>query len=137
MARSEWQESRQSGPGPFVIDVRMTPMANVAEAANVVAATAEEVSSSEVEVQIYRYDPDDSKPYNADAYSVWENLPARPDFPAIVAAASTDFNDNMKAFLEANVFLVSKERGSSHWLNEEELPSIVRALLRGELPSDA
>ena len=125
------------GGDKVVIDVGRTPMARVSSRADLVAAAAQRISASVAEIKIYRFVPEDPKPFNVDAYSVWEDLPARDDFPAIVAAASTDIDDNMRDFLAENVFLVSKDIGSSHWLDEDQLPLAIRLVFRGEGSGDA
>ena len=137
MPRSEWNSMRPAKPEPVLIRVEDTPISRVALGASVIAATAEKVGSSGIEIKVYREDPRDDKPYNVDTYAVWEDLPSRPDFQAIVNEASTDFDDNMKFFLEETVFIVPKEHGSSHWLDEAQLPLVVRMLLEDREPPAA
>ena len=106
MKRSDWQKMKPEQPGILIIDAHQTPMADVVARSAVVATTAEAISPSESQVQIYRYDPEDNKPFNVDTYSIWEDLPSRSDFLDIVKVSSTDYDDNMKAFLKENVLIV-------------------------------
>jgi hypothetical protein len=112
--------------GEFRIDVRRTPMSNVAAKSAIVVATAEAITPSELQIRIYRRDPKDEKPYNVDTYAVWEDLTSRPDFLNIVKSSSTDYDNNMRAFLEDNVLIVPRLPGENHWLDESELPLDVR-----------
>ena len=130
MRRAAWKVLKPRQGEPVLIDVSLTPMADVAKDATVVAATAHCISSSGVEVAIYRYDPNDVKPYNKDLYSVWEDLPSHSCYHSIVAAASTEDNENLRAFLSNNVFIVSQSKKGDHWLSKEELPSVVEAIIQ-------
>jgi hypothetical protein len=136
MNRSEWFEMKSGGSGIFQIDLNRTPMASVTTQAAIIASTAEEISPSESEIHIYRYDPRDSKPYNVDTFSVWENLPSNPNFFAIVAIASTSYDDNMRDFLEENVFIIPRKPNNLHWLDENELPLTVRCLFSPSCSGD-
>ena len=129
MRRSEWAKVRPTAPGPVLLDIRKTPMSRVAENAGVIALTAQQASSGDFQLDLYRRDPKDPSPYNVDTFSLWENLPGRPDFNEIVSAASTDCDQNMLDFLEENVLIVPRAPGAYHWLDEEELPTLVRGLL--------
>jgi|GEM_PF-6498921 len=129
MKRSEWHKMRPGKIGELLIDARRTPMANVAAKSSVVASTAEAITPSDSQLRIYRYDPKDEKPYNVDTYSVWEDLPARTDFLDIVKVSSTDYDDNMKEFLKENVLIVPRMPGEGHWLDESELPVVVKYII--------
>ena len=130
MTRDTWQALNPRQGEPVLIDVSLTPMADVTKDALVVAATAHRISSSGVEISIYRYDTNDVKPYNVDLYSVWKDLPSHTDYHSIVAAASTEDNENLRAFLFDNVFIVPKAKEQGHWLSQEELPSVVKAVIQ-------
>ncbi len=129
MKRSEWRKMRPGQMGELQIDARRTPMAKVAARSSVIACTAEAIAPSELQIRIYRHDQKDDKPYNVDTYSVWENLPSRADFLDIVKDSSTDFDDNMKDFLQENVLIVPRRPGLGHWLDESELPLVVRYVI--------
>jgi len=129
MKRSEWRKMKPGQAGELLIDAHRTPMAKVAAKSSVVASTAEAITPSELQIRIYRHDPKDDKPYNVDTYSVWEDLPSRADFLDIVKASSTDYDDNMRDFLQENVLIVPRMPGEDHWLEESELPTVVRYVI--------
>jgi hypothetical protein len=114
MTRASWEALKPCQGERVLIDVSLTPMADVAM----------------VEIAIYRYDPNDCKPYNVDLYSVWEDLPSQSNYHSIVAAASTEDNENLRVFLSNNVFIVSHAKKGDHWLSQEELPSVVQAIIQ-------
>lgn len=126
MPRAEWVDMRPLAGNPIPIEVTDTPMAAVAQRASVVAAVAVQHSSSP-EIHIYRYDQRDAPtPYNLDRYAVWENLPSSRSYPQIVAAASTNDDENLRSFMRDNVFMVKLSPGPDHWL--PALPSSVVAV---------
>lgn len=129
MRRSEWAKARPTSSGPVLLDIRSTPMSKVALDATVIALTAQQSSPGDFDLRLYREDPADPSPYNVDAFSLWENIAGRPDFRALVSAASTDVDDNMVQFLGENVLIVPRAPGPAHWLDEAELPAIVRGVL--------
>jgi hypothetical protein len=86
-------------------------------------------SSVEVVVEVYRYDPVDMPlPINLDRYLVWERLPPHRDLVAMVNAASTEDNANMRGFLDDHVFFVKNVVRDGHHL--ADLPDQVKALVR-------
>ena len=136
-AKEEWQAVKPNFGSPILLDISNTPMASVSDDAVVVAATAQEVSSTGVGIAIYRFDPNDPKPYNVDRYGVWEDLPSRPDFGTIVNAASTSANQNLLDSLDQNVFLVQMKKGPGHWLSKEELPTEIKLVIEEQDDDDA
>jgi hypothetical protein len=130
ITRDTWQALKPHQGEPVIIDVSLTPMADVAKDAVVIAAAAQCISSSGVEIAIYRSDPKDTKPYNVDLYSVWENLPSHVDYHSMVVAASTEDNENLRSFLDKNVFIVSQKQGPDHWPSAEELPTVVQTVVQ-------
>jgi len=103
----------------MAVDVDKTPVAAVARDAAVVAAMAEQRSTSGTEVVIYRYDEKDKpKPYNVDRYSVLEDLGARADLHQLINAASTEDNENFRSYVGKNIFLVKRDPGPGHHLSE-------------------
>ncbi|KPK89947.1 hypothetical protein AMJ80_09050 [bacterium SM23_31] len=135
-AKAEWQAVKPYFGSPILLDINNTPIASVSEDAIVVAAAAQEVSSTGVGIAIYRFDPNDPKPYNVDRYGVWEDLPSRCDFKSIVNAASTSANQNLFNSLNQNVFLVQLDKGPSHWLSSEELPIEVKLVIKEQNDKD-
>lgn len=114
MKRSDWLKLRPKEPGAGLIELDALPTGHVAVKAAVIAATAEVVSSSDIQIRVYRDDPNDTNPYNVNEYVDWENIAARSDLDSTVAAASTDLDDGIRAYLDENVFLVAREVGSPH-----------------------
>jgi hypothetical protein len=114
---------------PVEITLSSTPIADVIQESQVAAAVAERQSDSEVIIEVYRHDPKDApNSINRDRYRVWERLPAHLDYSAMVSAASTEDNTNMRGFLADYVFFKKDEVTEGHRL--PELPARVRAVLR-------
>jgi hypothetical protein len=135
MPRIEWQKIKPVERTPVPVEITDTPMAAVAQRASIVATVAVQFSSSP-EIHIYRYDQRDApNVYNLDRYSVWEDLPSSRSYEQIVAAASTNDDENLRSFMRENVFLVKLSPGPDHWL--PTLPSSVVAVFNSSLVSDA
>jgi hypothetical protein len=133
MSRMEWEQlGRIIRPGKLVeIDVSPTPIGAVMRGSRVVVVVATRQSSSEVVIEVYRYDPRDAptNPINLDRYRVWEGLPSNLNYSDMVNSASTEDKANTRGFIEDHVFLEKDETTEGHSL--PELPDRVRALLRG------
>ncbi len=128
MSRSDWS-SIYTGTGPELVSIERLPMNRVATDATVVAAYAQRFSMATAEVAIVRLDPPDAPNiYNTDKYEVWEDLPSHQSFRQIVQAASTEDNENLRAYLAQTVFLVKREPDDEHQL--PELPLTAQLLLR-------
>lgn len=128
MARSEWEALGVKRSTLVEIDVRWTPMGTLATEASVVATVAQQFSSARAEVAIYRCDQKDQPtPVNVDHYLVWLDLGSDQSLPGMIAAASTEDNENLREYLRRNVFLVKQNAGLDHWL--PELPASVRAII--------
>jgi len=121
----------KSRPGERVpIEISTTPMARLLTAADIAAAVAERKSEYEATIAIYRRDPKDAAhaaPINVDRYLVWERMPDHRDLFAMVNAASTSDNANLRGFLADHVFLVKEVPGDDHWL--PEVPIEIRAVI--------
>ena len=131
MSRVAWKELKLHEDKPVLIDVSQTPMSGVARDALVVAAVAQRASTATARISIYRYDPEDAPtPYNVDHYEVWEDLPSFHDYEEIVSAASTRDDDNLRGFMQGNVFIVKEKPGKDHWLSQPELPALIRTVVR-------
>lgn len=129
MPRTQWNDLQVRQDKPVPIDVTRTPMGRVASDASVVVTYAQRFSTATSQVAIVRYDVKDMpKPYNVDNYEVWEDLPSHRSFPDIVAAASTEDNQNLRTYLADNVFFVKLDPGSEHHLGD--LPTKVEILFR-------
>ncbi len=130
MSRREWQQVNLLREGDMAkIDLSTTPIAEVARDSRIEAAVVVRKSPVEVAVEVYRYDPVDMPlPINLDRYRVWERLPSHRDFAAMVNAASTEDNANMRGFLGDHVFLVKDVVRDGHHLFD--LPEQVKALVR-------
>ena len=131
MSRQDWQQLEVQQGAPVSIDVRQTPMGRIVNDASVVAAVAENFSTANATISIYRFDPNDAPtPYNLDKYQVWEELPAHREYKDIVRAASTTDDANLRGYLKENVFIVKEEKGEDHWLASTQLPGIVRSIVK-------
>jgi len=128
LLRSQWEAMKAFTERPVQIDISETPLARLATEAEIVAAVAERRADYEAEITIYRRDPKDPRPIKVDRYLVWERVPDHRDFPAMLNAASTCDNSNMRGFLVDHVFLVKEEPGSDHWLSE--LPQEIAAAVK-------
>ncbi len=130
MSRCDWEQVNQLREGDMAeIDLSAMPIADVAHDSRIEAAVAVRKSPVEVVVEVYRYDPVDMPlPINLDRYRVWERLPPHRDFAAMVTAASTEDNANMRGFLDDHVFFVKDVVQDGHHL--ADLPEQVKALMR-------
>jgi len=130
MSRHDWDQAGQLREGEMTeIDLRPTPIAGVARDSRIEGAVVVRKSPVEVVVEVYRYDPVDTPlPINVDRYLVWERLPPHRDFVALVNAASTEDNANMRGFLVDHVFFVKEVVRDGHHL--ADLPEPVKALVR-------
>lgn len=130
MPRQDWECLKPvlNTRAPF--DLENTPIQAVAHDASVVASCIALTSSSpDARIEIYREDAADRPtPINKDVYTVWEHIPHHVDYKAAVAAASTSDNDNLRAYLSENVFIVKERPGPDHWL--ESLPADVKLIVR-------
>jgi hypothetical protein len=130
MSRRDWQQVNQLREGDMAkIDLGTTPIAEVARDSRIEAAVVVRKSPVEAVVEVYRYDPADMPaPINLDRYQVWERLPPHRNFAAMVNAASTEDNANMRGFLDDHVFFVKDVVRAGHHLSD--LPEQVKALVR-------
>ena len=130
MSRRDWEEACRLPEGEMgQIDLRPTPIADVTRDSRIEAAVAVRKSLDEVVVEVYRYDPVDMPlPINLDRYRVWERLPPHRNFAAMVNAASTEDNPNMRGFLDDHVFFFKDVVRVGHRL--PDLPEHVKALAR-------
>ena len=130
MSRREWQRANQLREGGMAkIDLSTTPIGGVASDSRIEAAVVVRESPVEVVLEVYRYDPVDIPlPINLDRYRVWERLPPCRNFAAMVNAASTEDNANMRGFLDDHVFFVKVVVRDGHHL--ADLPEHVKALVR-------
>ena len=116
MDRESWARLRTREGSAVFVDLDATPLARVAEKAEVVASTALRRSHVSSEIEIVRYDQKDHPtPYNIDRYTVYEDMPRHPDFGEIVAASSTSDNADLRQFLTEHVLLVKQKPGPDHW----------------------
>jgi hypothetical protein len=129
MRRSEWSDLVGHLGKAVAFDVRSTPMRGVSDVASVIGAIAHQFTQGTARVSVYRDDPKDSpKRINVDHYTVWTDLSGHPRLPSMIEAASTSYNENMKTFIQDNVFLVKEKPGPDHWMST--LPSSVYVVLR-------
>lgn len=129
MARDDWNRVIGRQGVPAVFDVRSTPLASISHVSSVVAAVAHRFAPATARVSIYRYDAADApNSINQDDYDVWIDLSAHPRLKDMITAASTEDNENFRAYCRENVFLVKRKPGPDHWL--PTLPASISALLK-------
>lgn len=129
MRRSEWQDLVGNEGKAVAFDVRSTPMRGVSDVASVIGTIAHQFTPDTARVSIYRDDPKDApNRINVDHYEVWTDLSGHPRLPHMVEAASTSYDENMKTYIQENVFLVKEKPGSDHWMST--LPSSVYVVLK-------
>lgn len=129
MSRHDWEQTSQLREVEMAqVDLKPTPIAGVARVSQIEAAVVVRKSPIEIVVAVYRYDPLDlPRPINLDRYLVWKTLPSHRDFVAMVNAASTENNANMRGFLDDHVFFVKDVVRDGHHL--ADLPEYVKALV--------
>ena len=130
MSRRDWEQASRLPEGEMdQIDLRPTPIADVTRDSRIEAAVAVRKSPVEVVVEVYRYDPVDMPcSINLDRYRVWERLPPHRNLAAMVNAASTEDNPNMRGFLDDHVFFIKDVVRNGHHL--ADLPEHVKVLAR-------
>jgi hypothetical protein len=129
MRRHDWASITTTSTGTVLVDILRTPLAEVATDASVVATYAHRYGPSKVQVGVIRLDLKDAPDiYNTDKYEVWEDLTNHPRFTNLVAAASTQDNQNLRDYLAETVFLTKLAPDSEH--RRPDLPATLRILLR-------
>ena len=129
MRRSEWHGLVGYEGTPVKFDVRSTPMGGVSNVASIIGTLAHEFTPVTARVSIFRDDPQDApNRINVDHYRVWTDLSAHPRLPNMIDAASTSYNENMKTFIQENVFLVKERPSSDHWMSA--LPSSIHVVFK-------
>jgi hypothetical protein len=129
MRRSEWHDLVGHEGRPIKFDVRSTPMGGVSNFVFVIGTLAHEFTPVTARVSVFRDDPHDApQRINVDHYRVWTDLSAHPRLQNMIEAASTSYNDNMRIFIQENVFLVKEKTSSDHWMST--LPSSIHAVFK-------
>lgn len=129
MRQSEWHDLVGHEGKPIAFDVRSTPMRSISDVASVIGTIAHQFTPDSARVSIYRDDPKDAPSrINVDHYKVWTDVSGHHGFANMIQAASTSYNDNMKTFIQDNVFLVKERPGPDHWMTT--LPSSVYLVLK-------
>ena len=128
MPRGEWDRLSLNSTGPVPIDITQTPLGSVSSDASVVAAVAYQYSSAWGDVAIYRHDEKDQPtPINVDHYAALLDIGSHPQLPSLIRDASTEDNENLRAYLADNVFLVKRNPGPDHWL--PDLPASIKLVI--------
>jgi hypothetical protein len=128
MRRSAWDALSPRLGERVEIEVENLPISQVARDATVVAVNAVRLTSTGVDVEVYRDDPKDAPcRINLDRYAVVEHLAAHVDLPQIIRLASTEDNPNLRTYLYEKVFLVKKRPGPDHHLMNLPAHVIVRS----------
>ena len=124
MPRTEWHDLVGHEANPIKFDVRSTPMRGVSDVTSVIGTLAHEFSDATARVSIFRDDPKDApNRINVDHYRVWTDLSGHPKLKNMIEAASTSYNENMKTFIQDNVFLLKERPSSDHRMST--LPSSI------------
>lgn len=117
----QWKNFSGTHGQLVLMDVSATPMSGVAADAAVLACVAEDYTSPDGRISIYRYDAaDGSTPINKDTYRVLrgETLRNTPNLRELAIACGTCADTNLYRFLDENDFIVKEEPGDDHWLSE-------------------
>lgn len=128
VARADWDALAANSSQVVKIDVGATPIGGLAQDACLISGVARQWGVDGGRVSIYRYDPQDAKPINADHYRALLNLGSHPDLDKWVVAASTHYNANLERYLDSHVVLMKEPPGPDHWLTV--LPSTVAAVIQ-------
>ena len=116
MRLEDWNSVIANQGIPIKFDVRSTPLAGLTDSCSVVAAVAER-KGEDLTLSIYRYDAKDvPNPVNQDQYRVLTDLRSHPQLQTMIAAASTEYNRNLEAFCDQNIFLIKQPPGPDHHL---------------------
>ena len=131
MPRGDWDAFSVGSTGLVTIDdLCSTPIARLAQASTRFAVVAHRLGPSDAMVIAYRYDPVDTKPWNADYYSVRLDVRQEIDIAALAPRASTSYDANMIRYLDEHVhWRKETPNRAEHWLNFDELPPLVQALV--------
>jgi hypothetical protein len=127
MPLAEFEPLLQSSGSEVTFDVARTPLRRVALDSQVVGSLLKQSSTASGEIEIYRLDPADPKPYNRDRYIYWRGLPSTMSVDPMIVASATSANENFQSYARDTAFLIKTEPGPGHWLDEHELPASIRA----------
>lgn len=134
MRRESWASLVASADTAVSLDVRSTPISDVAKRSDVRGSVVHEFAPDSARLTVYRHDPADAPtPINQDDYDIWTNMHAHPKFRHLIVAASTCDNHNLRDFCEENVFFVKRPHGRDHW--HTTIPSSMASILNGTFPS--
>ena len=122
--RESWDAAKRLPGDAIEIDITQTPLAGVAKDCWVYGSELIPTSStSTMALNVYRHPEGDPAAANVDRYSVYEELP-EDTITYIVQAASTEYDPNLRSFLEGHVFIVKEAPDGGHW--PQQLPPFVR-----------
>ena len=128
--RDDWKSFSVGSTGLVPIDALVTPIASIVHQLPRVAVVARRNGPADAKVSVYRFDPVDEEPWNADHYSVWLDLRSHVDFPSLVNRLSTSDDANMAEYLLERVHWQKDVRDpNDHWLTFDELPPLVQSLV--------
>ena len=131
MHRSVWESFSIGSTELISIDPLHTPIARVVQKVSTNAVVACYVGPSEARVSVYRHDPRDPKPWNADHYSVLADIREHLDIRDTANRASTSYDVNMIEHLSEHVHWRRQPRTSTnHWFDFDELPAFVQSVVR-------
>jgi hypothetical protein len=131
--RDQWQSMGDTG-WPAVVDISVGPLSRIAQDSCFVAAEATRTGPHLGQVDVYRRDPRDPKPFNVDRYDVIDNIAGHPNLQEWIDAADTIASPELTEYLSNHVFLHRQKPDGSpwHWKSEEELPDHIRIVVKKE-----
>ena len=129
MDRADWQAFNVHSTEPTTVDLGLTPLRALCRSPRFLGATANKSTEGDYKIDVYRLDERDyPKKYNKDSYEIVVDINNHLDYSKTVNLSATEDNDNMRAYLRENVFLIKTKRPTDHWLSE--LPPNVKIPVR-------
>jgi hypothetical protein len=113
------------------VDISKGPLSRIVQDSCFIAAEATRTSPNTGQVDVYRHDRKDEKPYNVDRYDVIENLADDPQFSKMINASDTQASPALTDYVAGHIFLRRRDpsKASWHWKDEHELPRHIMATM--------
>jgi len=133
MPSSDWL-GLASSTGVYVeIDLAKTPFSGLTLNPNYSIAVLKQASSDNIELEVYREDPNDAlagTPINLDIYSVYNAIPSTWVLSDIVQAASTDADQNLDDFIAGQTMFIKWASSDIADHHIPDFPAHVKAILK-------
>lgn len=129
--RDQWNQLNVNSTEYVFIAIEKCPFAKVAQEASECIAVARNESAKKANAILYRYDQNDTKPWNLDRYTIDLDFINRPDLDNIISGATTSDDESVKQLLKDHVFWFKEDNRNDddHHLSFEELPKEVQSFL--------